>query len=664
MGDYPSQPHLAEQQPVAPEHLPGDDHLPNGLASDRLENGDWIIKCICGFSLDGSFDKFGNKIEINTVECDQCKTWQHITCYHFPRNSLTERDEHMCLDCNPSQKSRLDPQEAASRIQSLIEPQDVDNERKVRRAGAKNHKKTKTKDLNSAAQLVNGWGSPDLLADHRNGGPNRTHDPILPKPKSNHKVSGSLSTNTLRQYGGRHRANSNLSYARETPRPPLSECPPDYFSPDFIRIHRQNTSFEPAPENLYSNIGITNLLSTWLDDQEAFAAATNGKTHGEVFMHFPQAIEELEVPIEKRDWEDTSVKFHGEHPIWPFLVVGKDIFEGNLVGELKGMIGHRDDYVQDPSYQWSKLRHPNYFIFFHPKLPIYIDARSEGTLLRYARRSCNPNMEMKTIITGRREYRFCFMALKDIPQGSEITIPWDTACDESLLGYLQPGSNGMSEAGTEYVCSWVGTNLAHFGGCACEWMPDPKCVLSNWDRRVTGTTIESEVRATKSHKRKLPAKSATPDALHATSRAASDGPLTAPDQDVEMEDSKSTSRSISRSGKSSRDVTPSDRHGNDSIAASTDMSEREKRKIMAALAYMEAPKPSDQKKKKRNSGSNVNTPAAPAFVSPRICSLHISIKDSNGCFRVHTSDLRTLLLIPTHQFPRVNEGVSARLLLI
>lgn len=60
-----------------------------------------------------------------------------------------------------------------------------------------------------------------------------------------------------------------------------------------------------------------------------------------------------------------------------------------IVGELKGKIGHMEDYIHDPTNRWDYLRHPAPFVFFHGKLPIYIDTRSEGTTCRYLRRSCD-----------------------------------------------------------------------------------------------------------------------------------------------------------------------------------------------------------------------------------------------------------------------------------
>lgn len=367
-------------------------------------------------------------------------------------------------------------------------------------------------------------------------------------------------------------------------------------------MHRENTNFHLVQANMHLNITVTNLLSTWLDDQEEFAKATNGKTHSEVFQHFPQPIEELEMPVQKHVHVEPHVRFHGANPRWPYLSVDQDVIAGSYVGELRGCIGRREDYQNDPANQWDKLRHPNHFVFFHPDLPIYIDSRQEGTKLRYVRRSCQPNLVMKTIITGAREYRFCFTALVDIPHGAEITIPWDTQYDTHLQNALSKGKANMSEEEIMYAYEWVGTNLAHFGGCACEGQfPDGTCLLAHWDRRAFQNLSDGIPLEGKSRKRHVSKKVTAIHASHGTnSRESSlEAAHANHDGDVDMNDDRSTTIST----KSSRDTTP---HTN------SELSEREKRKLSQLQRLFDQAEHNKAqplgKKKKRDSGSNANTP--------------------------------------------------------
>lgn len=47
------------------------------------------IKCVCGYSDDDG----------NTVLCEQCDTWQHISCYYLLAQYVP--DSHFCTDCVP-----------------------------------------------------------------------------------------------------------------------------------------------------------------------------------------------------------------------------------------------------------------------------------------------------------------------------------------------------------------------------------------------------------------------------------------------------------------------------------------------------------------------------------------------------------------------------------
>ncbi|KAI9658482.1 MAG: hypothetical protein M1831_003920 [Alyxoria varia] len=603
MGENPSLPHHAEPLALGHQFRLGAEDAPkaDGLLVHHEEEEPYTIKCICGFADD--------KFDGNTVFCDRCQTWQHIACYYYPHTTLEDDFEHTCADCNPKYASVIDSAGAAARQQSLRQPQTSNDDRKAKRPAPKNQKKTKARDLNNHNQpYTNGWGSPDSLPpeQQKNGPNNRVQGPPNKKPKtSHHKPSNSINTpsGNLSRLSG-HR--KSIPVAKELPMPPLEECPSDYFSPDFIRVHRNNTKVNHTPANLHVNIAMPNLLSTWLDDQEAFAEATDGLTHNDVFLQFPYTIEDHEAVVKKRVVENHNVEFHGEHPIWPLLTVEKPLAQGEVVGELRGTIGLLEEYLL--SKEWAKLHHPDHFVFFHPALPIYIDARTEGNNLRYLRRSCWPNVEMQTMITGAREYRFCFIARRPIAKDEEVTIAWDTKTDEHLSSCLNRGRQSMTDADFDYVCDWVGTNLAHFGGCACEGSQVNNCLLSNFDRRLAGVAAELDSRP-KNRGKKPAHNPAIPDSGNSVnSRASSDGPGNRNNGDVDMADTRSASpSSASKSEKTSRDGTP--RNSKDDVPnPNIELSRREKRKLEQQekiFQQMEHDKSQHgQKRKKRASGSN------------------------------------------------------------
>ena len=608
--------------PLLPE-----DHGANGAAVANGEDEPYTIKCICGFD-DDAFDGY-------TVFCDRCNTWQHIACYYSPDTALAEDFEHTCVDCNPAQENSLNRDAAVARQQSLRQPQGLSDDRRIKRPGPKSHKKNKARDFSHA---TNGWGSHEpTLPDYQHAFNPHEQGPPPKKAKTNHRASVSVASvaGPLSRFpsgSGRNRSGLALPPPVDTPRPPLSECPPDYFSADFIRAHHQNTSYRPAPTNIHNNVGVANLLSAWLDDHDAFTDVTNGKTHNDVLLRLDCPVEDCEPPIVKRVEEDTTAQFHGEYPRWPYLILGKDLAEKDMVGEIRGVIGLQDDYMSDPENQWPRLRHPDHFVFFHPILPIYIDSRSEGTLLRYARRSCTPNMEMKTVITGAREIRFCFMTIRGIPQGSELTINWDTKLDRHMVSSLSRGYDSMTPEELDYACNWVGTVLAHFGGCACQQPPNSRCVMSKWDRRLANTAFDPLLASSKFGRKRRPTKSSPPKTSQAVnSRATSDGPpYGGTDGDIEMEDSRSVSNSTTnKSNKTSRDGTPSDAHRDESAVRDNVNSERERRKVMQSEKLFEQmdkdTQQKEQKKKKRTSGSAANTPTIPTSVSTTSCAFLLAM---------------------------------------
>ena len=282
------------------------------------------------------------------------------------------------------------------------------------------------------------------------------------------------------------------------------------------------------------------------------------------------------------------------------------------MGELKGKVGHMKDYIEDPLNRWDYLRHPVPFVFFHPKLPIYIDTRSEGTTSRYLRRSCRPNLNMKTILQE-GDYHFCFVAKSDLEAGSELTIGW--VLDEHMRNFVHNRNNeeikheGIVDAGEDYAVNWVGKVLADFGGCACN---DPsQCALARYDRRH-GTSNNDSIShlsngISKKGRNGYASKTSPASTGQATnSRSASEGMKHQDDDD--RDDSQSNSGSV-RSKPRSREITPTN-----GIALGPELSIREKRKIAALEKTFETleqdkHQPAQKKKKRNSGGSNLNTPS-------------------------------------------------------
>jgi len=568
------------------------------------EEEDYTIKCFCSFQVDDG----------NTVFCDRCETWQHIECYYFQdfrdgHPPDINKIEHKCIDCDPRP---YDKRGASERQKERFYPE----ERRVKKAPTKAPKR-RPKLSESHTGLTNGYthdGSESSHYDRTVGSP-RDHGPPLKRSKTNHRSSHSINffsppSNAEMQAARSTGPTSHTSRKSISAKHSLNGWPAPPYSPEFLHLYDNDRGEAPIQANVFHDITITQSLSSWSHDVESLSEAANGLSPQDIFHRCDESLDLMNLPLlHKEQRLGGSSEGGGRQPRWTYLTVDTDTPRDAIVGELRGKIGHMQDYVQDPANRWDYLRHPAPFVFFHPKLPIYIDTRQEGSICRYLRRSCRPNLEMRTILENGTDYRFCFIAKEDIAAGSEVTICW--TLDEHIRTYLyllnhpevkQEGSLDV----TAYISDWVEKVLANFGGCACE-SPD-QCGLAKYDRRC-GLFHSTNGKASKG-RNGYTKPTRTPDiGLNPNSRASSEGKRR---RDEDGLDSRSTSGSNPRS----RDMTPT-KNGNGDLGTipGLELSDREKRKIAALeknfeQLEQEKHQPVQRKKKRNSGGSALNTPIA------------------------------------------------------
>ncbi|MCJ1253816.1 hypothetical protein MMC24_001630 [Lignoscripta atroalba] len=589
------------------------------------EEEDYTIKCICDFQEDDG----------NTVFCEKCETWQHIECYYHQKNVP---DVHNCADCGPRP---LDARRATERQRRRREQIDL-GDRKVKKPGTKSHKK-KIKAHDHHAIHTNGWPyDRHDLAFHRTGssGSPRDQPPPAKKPKTSHRASNSMHSQAVPPNSMSHVNNRSTSGSHSLHSPSKTSrthTPNGYhiepYSLEFLQLYEDDPGDAHMQANLFNDIAIASSLSLWSDDVEALTKAANGRTPQDIFLRCDQPLDSMNLPqLNKVIKQDESHDYDGLYPRWTYLTIETFAPQNSIVGELRGKVGHMQDYVQDSANRWEYLRHPVPFVFFHPKLPIYIDTRREGTSCRYLRRSCRPNLSMKTILENGSDYHFCFVANQDLEAGTELTIGW--VLDEHMRKYFQKNNDTVKQEGVidpaeSYVTDWVGKVLADFGGCACD---DPNaCSMAVYDRRNITFSVESAMRL--SHgKLKKGRRSHNHMSPHSTGQATNSrsGSEALKHQDEEeQEDSRSCSGSL-KSKSRSRDMTPARLVPADSSnVPGLELSDREKRKIAALeknFEQLEQDKhqPTQKKKKRTSGGSTLSTPTAAASVrvSRKLLSRH------------------------------------------
>ncbi|KAL8944374.1 MAG: hypothetical protein Q9211_000608 [Gyalolechia sp. 1 TL-2023] len=575
--------------------------LPALGAGGTEEEEDYTIKCICGFHDDDG----------NTVLCEHCETWQHTECYYFEDGEILDvtEIEHYCADCKPR---RLDARSARERQTMRREQSDL-GERKVKKAPTKSHKK-KGRGPENNVTLTNGCSPYERNDSHGVSEGTAEHQK---RPKIHHRYSTSLQSPKLSWGDSDKRAGSASRVMHSLSKTP-GKCPSngslsEPYSHEFIHLYDNDPGDATMQANLFNDITIPSSLSLWTQDAEALAEASNGYSPQDIFHRCDQSLDSMGFPsLHKEDKLGDNLDTDDRGPRWKLLTTDAPLVKGSIVGELKGKVGHMRDYVQDPANRWDYLRHPAPFVFFHPKLPIYIDTRREGTKCRYLRRSCRPNVTMTTILENGSDYRFCFVAKADLEAGSELTIGW--TLDQHIRNFFHRRSSeqfkheGTSDADEDYVSDWVGKVLADFGGCACD--SPAECSLAKYDRRpnaiLNGTFRPSNGNFHRGRNGSARRRSSITDQT-------TYGRSNHVKQQEEGDDDRSTSGSL-RSKQRSREITPTrNQAGEAALVMGLELSDREKRKIAALERNFEQREqdknqPAYKKKKRNSGGSSVQTP--------------------------------------------------------
>ncbi|MCJ1411127.1 hypothetical protein MMC19_005215 [Ptychographa xylographoides] len=583
-------------------------------SANAEEEEDYTIKCICGFREDDG----------KTVYCEECGTWQHMDCYYHKEREPGPDDVHNCEECGPVKKTPHQKKHATERQRKRREDLSI-VERKLKKPPGKSHKK-KVKPSDTSASHTNGWlyDNNDSAALHNGAAAISRDQPPAKRSKTSHRPSHSMHTQTVPLNASAHSNKRSTSASHTTQSPsktPSNHTPNGYhsepYSADFIHLYDDDPGDYPLAANSFNNIRLAHDMADWSHDREALEGAANGKTHQDIFMRCQEPLNTMPLPpLQKEIKSDNTVDYDGIHPSWTYLTISSDTPAGSIVGELRGKIGHMQDYVQEPKNRWEYLRHPLPFVFFHPYLPIYIDTRHEGNICRYLRRSCSPNLTMKTLLENGSEYHFCFVATQDLEVGTELTVPWTP--DAHVRTYFQQKNDVIKQEGAgdtdeSYVADWVAKVLADFGGCACN--SPIECSMAKYDRRNSMFSGDTAIHMSngKPKKTKKAARHLSSQSTGRATNSRSGSEALKHQEDDENDDSRSTSTST-RSKPNSRDMTPlNNLPGDKSVATGVELSDREKRKIADAEKKFEQLEHERQqavprKKKRVSANSALNTP--------------------------------------------------------
>lgn len=569
-------------------------HIPHA----DTEEEEYTIKCICGFSDDDG----------HTTLCEQCNTWQHVACFYWP--DLKVPEVHQCADCLPRPTH---PDAAAARQRHKREAaNNGSEERKARRGAPKNQRKSKPKDnIASTHSQTNGWAA----QENRQDSAGADYTPPLKRSKTHHRHSHSTAE-VHPDYHHHYQDHQDHAPVQSPFKHLMPDPHPQHIAPEFSRAYRDYENYQVAENkehNGYSNIKVVSILSNWLMGPDNHS-----------LRPFHESVIDFEPPVSKIVYPDANPSAGTFNSVR--LVATNSIGEGGLVGQVIGEIGLREEYMANPDNQWDRLRHPDHFVFFHPQLDkIFIDCRDRGSLMRFARRGCDHNVKLETIVTGDRNLgnaHFYLTAIRDIQEDEEIVLGWKPL-DSYLIECIKL-INSKEDVGhdkLEYVAGWVNNLLTHFGGCACDGRAGAHCTMRRFANLPLQASYAFTKESSKSHtQRQRSQRSPSKVDPEVRTRVENEGLQTHGKLNGTRYPRGSTrsSRSVD-----SRDATPNShsepeaRNGLDS-----EPSEREKKKIaqqMRILEKLEQDNSRVQAKKKRRSGSHPHTPTTPMPVSTRSC---------------------------------------------
>ncbi|XWW95556.1 hypothetical protein V2A60_003517 [Cordyceps javanica] len=566
------------------------------------EEEPYTIKCICNFSDDDG----------NTIYCEICDTWQHIDCF-YPNNrdeAIREDFAHSCAECKPRPLNRQKAIERTLRLKNGAVREEDSPDKKTKRPPSTKSGKKRSKpselSLNPGPNGTNEVGKQVSTAA----------DGQAKKPKSSHKTSQSLSSQLPKR-------SPSLANPRSNPAHPPSPAttPPDL--PDDFQIHHYSAGFyslyneHDVPDthnNAFASLAIPTALSRWLREPDAMKQEV-GRTHADVFQDEPSNSDDKRPKLEVKD--ATRSLEPGTTLRWRFVKSTTPIEKDVPLIELNGEIGFQKDYCANPENLWADLSSPLPFVFFHPVLPLYIDTRKEGSLARYVRRSCKPNAQLDTYLSGGSEYHFWLVSDRYIAANEQITLPWDFRLEKSvcarwlhLLGLSEDESTTPDETEleeSEYIAisNWIDRILSEYGGCACDL--ENNCAFARFHRHYFHVRGRGRPNKKKSRKSRNHTVSPTSTGHATNSRAASEG------HGDEAADSHARFETLSLTSKPpSRDPTPVRQGSFDQLGILTEPTDRDKRKVaMVEDSFRRMEQQPPPRKKKRISDGTSSSKSKP-----------------------------------------------------
>ncbi|RKF56529.1 putative phd-finger domain-containing protein [Erysiphe neolycopersici] len=553
---------------------------------ESVDEEPYTIKCICDYSDDDG----------NTIYCEKCDTWQHIECFYPGRVDDASREDfdHLCADCKPRPLDRRHATER-QKIQRQSKPSNYVGDKKIKRPPSKVPKK-KSKVLEVQK---NGFHDQDTLKN----GIHEYHS-FVKKLKGNRS---SLSINSQSKKSPPYNSRTETDAQPPSPVQTPPHLPINFqvhgYSDNFLSLYNQGP-IHSSRSNSFASLSVSNSMTDWLRDQSRLYQDAGVRDKEDVFLNLKVSVDTLKWPelrVEREEETFQNITLRRE-----YLITPRQLPQPGRIVELNGLVCFQKDYCSDPENRWSETAHPRPFVFFHPRLPLCIDTRREGSIGRYVRRSCQSNTSLETFIANGTEYHFWLTSEQPLAANEQITLSWDfrfppqyrarflhllNLSDEDALPF---DSSDITHEEYEQLTQTIHLVLSEHGGCACNLGHD--CAFARFHRNyLWGISLQNnEVKLKKVRRTKLPQGSPTSIETVMSVRTSSESK-----QENNEEDGNQSTVGSTRNKPLSRDLTPAITNG-DTNCFLTEPSDREKRKLAAledSFRKMEQGQPVRKKKK-------------------------------------------------------------------
>jgi hypothetical protein len=523
------------------------------------------IQCVCEFTEDDGY----------TICCDKCETWQHIACMQLQEDNLPSK--YLCSNCLP----RSIDTRRARELQRQRRREEKNNRKK--RSSTVSHKKKESNGLNGISGKTTQGGEKSAIV--------KLPSPREPQPTTSRKRNQRSSHPTAGSA-----ANAAGSASESPAYFPNCEVESD------TEMEKYKYEFiDLSHENKYADDGVRDFLSQFVDPKSTpRSPGTCDRTKHFTGQDFGPTVFPRAAVKELPD----SSKSYSEHTRWSY-VLEVPCPRGKPVALFKGKVGLQNSYKNEPINQYALWHHPKPYVIFHPELPIYIDARRCGSEARFVRRSCNPNLDIRTIVVDDTSVWFGLFAAESLKPGTELTIGWDWNGSRQLQHLASEGFDfsKLTPDEMKQAAVWVDNLLQKMGDCACAGGND--CLLVRIKKSGGIESTMPKHRLTNGSGRRRVKRNASADS------SASQEAITSDLNGLSMEtddDSATTIKAKSRS----RDMTPSLlTHEMDiDTAAMTGREARKFKEILSCIEKQEQQVPPNKRRRQNGSGRSAS-PGAP-----------------------------------------------------